>query len=100
MFLKKTEDIKIICLDEADLLLKPSFMEQIVDVIESVPEKQMLMFSATLSQEVKHLLNKFMKEPKFIDLTSKEKNPLPKNINHFVIGFFLNFFVVIYFNFL
>lgn len=81
----KTSDIKIICLDEADALLKPDFMEQIEEILQSVKEKQMLMFSATLSEEVEQLLESHMNKPKMIDLTRNEAMPLPKNINHYLV---------------
>jgi ATP-dependent RNA helicase DeaD len=54
----KTENIEIICLDEADQLLNPNFLPQIEYLIERTDkEKQLLMFSATINKSIIGLVN-------------------------------------------
>lgn len=81
----RTDDIEIICLDEADELLKKSFIDQITEVIEISNKKQMLMFSATINHEVVDIVRKFMSNPVTIDLTKGQKYKLPTNIEHFIV---------------
>ena len=51
-------------LDEADEMLDIGFKEELNQIIESMPEeRQSLLFSATLSEDVKKLANKMLKDP-------------------------------------
>ena len=55
----KTNEIEIICLDEADQLLNPNFLPQIEYLIEkSDKDKQLLMFSATINKSIVKLVEK------------------------------------------
>jgi len=59
------DDVKVICLDEADKMLSPDFVPLIEDVLSFLPEdRQILLFSATFPVTVKdfrdkHLHNSF-----------------------------------------
>jgi superfamily II DNA/RNA helicase len=80
----KTDNIEIICLDEADQLLNNSFLPQIEYLIEKTDKKkQLLMFSATINKNIIGLVNNYMKNPVLVDLTKGQKHKLPTNIEHF-----------------
>ena len=58
----RTDQIELICLDEADQLLNNSFLPQIEYLIEKTDtEKQLLMFSATINKNVIGLINEYKK---------------------------------------
>jgi superfamily II DNA/RNA helicase len=79
------EYLELICLDEADELLTPNFLDQIEFVMDTDKERQVLMFSATISHNVDDLIQKYMKKPEFIDLTNgSETSKLPENVKHYV----------------
>lgn len=65
--------IKIFILDEADEILSRGFINQIYDIFISLPKNiQIGIFSATLSNDIIELTNKFMKDPVKILLENKE----------------------------
>jgi superfamily II DNA/RNA helicase len=56
------DDINLVCLDEADEMLKPSFLESISYILEeNNQQKQILMFSATINKNVEHLVRQYTK---------------------------------------
>ena len=56
--------LKSLTLDEADEMLDIGFKEELNSIIETMPEeRQSLLFSATLSDDVKKLANKMLKNP-------------------------------------
>lgn len=58
------QNIKIICIDEADELLSSCFKEQLYHILQFMPNNvQIALFSATMPQEVKDLAAKFMRDP-------------------------------------
>ncbi len=65
----KLDNIKYLILDEADEMLNMGFIEQVEEVIKNVPSiRQTLMFSATLSPEIMNLIEKYMINPKTIEI--------------------------------
>src|SRR3989344_292790 len=57
-------DIKIFVLDEADRMLDMGFIRDVEKIIKNIPkERQTLLFSATISIDVEHLAQKYMKNP-------------------------------------
>ena len=57
-------NLKSLTLDEADEMLDIGFKEELNKIIDAMPvERQSLLFSATLSDDVKKLANKMLKEP-------------------------------------
>ncbi len=57
-------EAKIACLDEADEMLSMGFFQDVTKILSKLPEKnQLLMFSATVNQDVKRLITRFLDEP-------------------------------------
>ncbi len=60
---------KISCfvLDEADKMIEMGFIEDIEKILKRTPKKkQMLLFGATISQEISYLKEKYMHNPKLV----------------------------------
>jgi ATP-dependent RNA helicase DeaD len=61
-------------LDEADEMLKMGFKEDIEEILKQTnPDRQTLMFSATMPQTIKALANKYMKNPVHIQIETNQK---------------------------
>ncbi|MFN4216710.1 MAG: DEAD/DEAH box helicase [Brevinematales bacterium] len=67
-------DHVIFCtLDEADVMLDMGFIDDVRAILSQVPEKaQKALFSATLSPEIKKLVQDFVENPRFITIPHKE----------------------------
>ena len=64
-------NLKSLTLDEADEMLDIGFKEELNKIIDSMPEeRQSLLFSATLSDDVKRLANKMLKNPQEVLVSS------------------------------
>ena len=56
--------VKLLVLDEADRMLDMGFIDDVEKIISQCPEqRQTLFFSATISQDIKNLSDRYMKEP-------------------------------------
>lgn len=63
--------IKSLTLDEADEMLDIGFKDELNQIIDAMPEeRQSLLFSATLSDDVKKLANKMLKNPQEVLVSS------------------------------
>jgi ATP-dependent RNA helicase DeaD len=55
---------EFVVLDEADRMLDMGFIDDVTTILDKVPaERQTMLFSATLPQEVRDLLHRYMKDP-------------------------------------
>lgn len=75
------ENIKYVVLDEADEMLNMGFTESIDEILSKVPDtRSMLLFSATMPNEIAKITKKYMREPK--DITIGRKNEGSSNVKH------------------
>ena len=64
--------IRMVVLDEADQMMDAGFREEIDALIDEAPKKrQLLLFSATMPEDVKKLARKYMKSPRTVSLPEK-----------------------------
>ncbi|TQS76421.1 DEAD/DEAH box helicase [Ornithinibacillus gellani] len=69
----RTDNVEIVVLDEADEMLNMGFIDDIRDILKSVPEeRQTLLFSATMPREIRDIATNLMKNPKEIKVKAKE----------------------------
>ena len=75
-------DVKCVVLDEADRLLDDGFLEGIEFILSCIRhEHQTLLFSATMDEKTKELVNDCLKDPEHISLIGKRA--IPKSIEHY-----------------
>lgn len=69
----KMATVKYVVLDEADEMLDMGFRDDIETIMLKVPEeRQTVMFSATMSEEILDLSRRYMNNPEYIKVTRKE----------------------------
>ncbi len=67
-------EIKFLVLDEADVMLDLGFIEDIEYIISKCPkQKQSMLFSATIPNEILKLTKRFMKNPEFLKVGAQEQ---------------------------
>lgn len=77
-------DIKLLVLDEADLMLDLGFYNDIKDLIRFLPRhRQTLFFSATINEKIKDLAYSLVKNAIRIQISPKD--PVSKNVTHSVM---------------
>lgn len=61
--------VETLVLDEADRMLDMGFIQAVRDIIARLPkERQTLLFSATISKEIRSLAGSIQKDPEFIEI--------------------------------
>lgn len=77
------QTVKYLVMDEADHMLQLGFYKDIKQLIRHLPkERQTIFISATINDEVKELAYSLVRKPIRIQLSPK--NPVSKNVSHFV----------------
>ena len=77
----KINDIRWMILDEADEMLTMGFKEDLDTIMaETPPEKQTLLFSATMLPEINALTRKFLKDT--LEISAGKKNTGADNVQH------------------
>jgi len=75
-------NIKFLVLDEADEMLSMGFKDDLNAILADTPEeKQVLLFSATMSDEIKSIAKTYMKSPDEISVGNKNKGA--ENVEHY-----------------
>ena len=65
------QETKFVVLDEADEMLDMGFFDDVVAIVEKVPEKRTWMFSATMPRPIKELIDKHFSDPVTVKVTKK-----------------------------
>ena len=75
------ENVRTVVLDEADEMLNMGFAEDIDQILSNVPDgRGMLLFSATMPQEIAKITRNYMNEP--VEITIGRKNEGATNVRH------------------
>lgn len=70
----KLDDVFFMVLDEADEMLKMGFIDDVEEILAATPEnKQTALFSATLSNPIRKLANKYMNAPVEVTIQQETK---------------------------
>lgn len=76
-------NIKYLVLDEADEMLNMGFIDQVKEIINKLNKnRQTMLFSATISDDILDLSSKYMKEPESIEI--KAQKLITDTINHYI----------------
>lgn len=75
------DDVHTVVLDEADEMLNMGFLESIDAILEHVPaDRKMLMFSATMPNEIARIAKKYMKDS--VEIVVGNRNEGAENVRH------------------
>ncbi len=69
----RLQQLTVVVLDEADEMLNMGFREDIETILAEVPtDRQTMLFSATMPQPIRDLARRYMTEPEFVSIKTKE----------------------------
>src|SRR4051795_7222426 len=69
----RLDKIKMVILDEADVMLDMGFREDIEFILQGVPkERQTVFFSATMPRPIQELIRKYARDPETVRIEQKE----------------------------
>ena len=76
----KLDQVKLMVLDEADEMLSMGFIDDVEKILKAAPtERQTALFSATMPQTIRQLVNKFLRSP--VTVTVEQPKAAPARIN-------------------
>src|SRR5690348_15269407 len=68
----RLETVKMVILDEVDVMLNMGFRDDIETILQAVPkERQTVFFSATIPRPIQSLIEKFVRDPQHIRIEQK-----------------------------
>lgn len=74
----------VLVVDEADMMLDMGFLQDVDFIAAKLPTNlQMLVFSATIPEKLKPFLKKYMENPKYVHIDSK--NIAAENLKHYLL---------------
>lgn len=77
---------KLVVLDEADEMLNMGFLDDVELIFNFLPkDRQTLLFSATIPNEVKKVSKKFLKNPTFVDASSEKIFPVDIEQTYYLV---------------
>ncbi|KAJ1388022.1 RNA helicase, DEAD-box type, Q motif [Sesbania bispinosa] len=81
------KDVQFVVLDEADQMLQVGFQEDVEKILERLPpNRQTLMFSATMPSWIKQITRNYLKNPLTIDLVGDSDQKLADGISLYSIA--------------
>jgi ATP-dependent RNA helicase DeaD len=81
----RLHQVTVVVLDEADEMLNMGFKEDVENILVEVPEeRQTMLFSATMPKPIQELARRFMKNPEFISVRTKEVT-VPNTEQHYFL---------------
>ncbi len=82
----RLEDIRFVVLDEADEMLSVGFADAIEEILKSTPpERQTMLFSATLTKDILRIAKQYQHDPIKVDLVGEGKSQAAQTVEHLKI---------------
>ncbi|WP_261664012.1 DEAD/DEAH box helicase [Deinococcus sp. Marseille-Q6407] len=75
--------VRFAVLDEADEMLSVGFADAIETILKTTPEgRQTLLFSATLTPEIRRISSKYLHDPLVVDMVGEGKSQAAQTVEH------------------
>ena len=75
--------VQFAVLDEADEMLSVGFADAIETILQKTPEdRQTMLFSATLNNDIRRLSRNYLKEPVIVDMVGEGKSQAAQTVEH------------------
>ncbi len=81
------ESAGIVVLDEADEMLDMGFLEEVEAILEAVgPQRQTLLFSATMPEPIVALADRFLKDPEIVSVAGENRSVATANTTQYAVA--------------